>query len=77
MIEITNNPEAEADVLVRDDFSLVIFFGHTSHGAAWLDQNLPDDCPMMGTGFIVETRYASDIIMGMAEAGLNLNIGSL
>lgn len=77
MIEITNNPEAEADVLVRDDFSLVIFFGHSEEGATWLTEHLPDDCPMMGKGFVVESRYAPDIIMGLVEAGMNLNIGSL
>ena len=77
MIEIKNWPEDEADVLVRDDFSMVLFFAHTEPGAVWLDEHLPEDCPRMGKGFAVESRCASDIIMGMVGDDLNLNAGVL
>lgn len=77
MIEIKNYPEDEADVLVRDDFSMVLFFAHTETGESWLDEHLPDDCPRMGKGFAVESRYASDIIMGMVGDELNLHAGVL
>ena len=77
MIEITNHPEAEADVLVRDDFSMVLFFAHTEAGETWLDDHMPDDCPRMGQGYAVESRPASDIVLGMVGDGLNLNAGVL
>ncbi len=77
MIEIKNWPEDEADVLVRDDFNMVLFFAHTETGEDWLDEHLPEDCPRMGKGYVVESRCAPDIIIGLAGDGLNLHAGVL
>ena len=66
----------EPDVIMLDDFSMVVFYPHTPAGADWLDKHLPDDCPMIGNGCAVECRYAQEILEGMIDDGLNLNLGA-
>ena len=70
-----NKPEF--DIIMRDEGSLVIFFPNTVNGSDWLDENLPDDCPMVGKGFAVEPRYVPAIVEGIIGEGLNLKMGAL
>lgn len=66
----------EPDVIVLDDYSMVVFYPHTEAGELWLDENLPDDCPMIGNGCAVECNYATPIIEGLLADGLNLKLGA-
>ena len=68
--------EPEPDVFVLDDFSMVVFYPHTEAGELWLDEHLPDDCPMIGKGCAVESRYAQAIVEGMLADDLNLKLGA-
>ncbi len=68
--------EPEPDVIMLDDFSMVVFYPHTPAGEDWTDEYLPDDCPRIGNGYAVESRYAQAILEGMIEAGLNLKLGA-
>jgi len=72
----TARVEPEPDVIVLDDYSMVVFYPHTEAGEFWLDENLPDDCPMIGSGCAVECKYAGPIVEGMIAAGLNLKLGA-
>lgn len=67
----------EFDIIMQDEYSLVIFFPNTTIGSDWLEEYLPEDCPMFGEGYVVEPRYAPDIIEGIIEDGLNLKMGAL
>lgn len=67
----------EFDIIMRDEGSLIIFFPNTITGSDWLDEHLPDDCPMVGKGYAVEPRYALPIMEGIIADGLNLKMGAL
>lgn len=74
------NPPAtkpEFDIIMQDEYSLVIFFPNTVIGADWLEEHLPVDCPRTGKGYVVEPRYAPPIIRGIIDDGLNLKMGAL
>lgn len=67
----------EFDIILHDDFSMVVFYPTTVLGSDWLDEHLPDDCPRIGEGYAVESRYATDIVEGIIADGLNLKMGVL
>lgn len=60
-----------ADILVRDEGTLVIFSARTQAGEDWLAEHLPEDTPRWAiTGYVVEHRYAFDIIAEASGDGL-------
>lgn len=66
----------EPDVIVLDDYSMVVFYPHTVVGEGWLEENLPDDCPRIGNGYAVECGYVPPIVEGMIADGLDLGLGA-
>jgi len=67
----------EFDIIIRDELSLVVFFPNSWAGSDWLDEHLPEDCPMVGKGYAVESRYAQPIVDGIIADGLNIKMGWL
>lgn len=67
----------EYDIILRDEGTLVVFFPNTVAGADWLDENLPEECPRVGKGYAVESRYARPIVDGIIEDGLSLKMGAI
>jgi hypothetical protein len=59
----------EPDVFVRDEGTLVLFTGSTPEGQAWLADKL-DEPMTWGDSYVVEHRYAMDVMIGLYEHGL-------
>jgi len=60
------------DIYVADHGSIQLFIPTTDLGSEWLQEHLPEDCPSLGRGYAVETRFAGLIIEGAIAAGLEV-----
>ena len=60
------------DVEVRDEGTLLVFVPLTGAARDWCRECLPFDCPRWAGGYVVEHRYADDIIDGMTGDGLEV-----
>lgn len=60
------------DFTVRPDgYSIILITAHTDRARRWVDEHIHEDAPRLRNGTLpVETRYASEIVDGMLEAGL-------
>lgn len=58
------------DIVVSAEGSLYLFTPHTGTGSEWLNDHLPEDAPMFGPAFVVESRYALEIAQGALDDGL-------
>ena len=59
------------DYIVEPHGSITVLDPTSRAALQWLYKHLPADCPRWGKlGYAVETNYVSDILEGMAEAGL-------
>lgn len=59
------------DLRVRDEGTVVQFIPETEAAAAWAEENLAD-APRLGNTFVVEHRFAGDVVNGAREAGLRV-----
>jgi hypothetical protein len=50
--------------------SVALLIPRSDTGRAWIEDNLPDDAPRMGSSVAVEARYLAPIIDGMLGDGL-------
>jgi len=62
------------DVEVRNEGSIFLLTPLTSDARAWFSQHLPDDAQHFGAAVVVEHRYAPDILEGMTQDGLKLEV---
>jgi len=62
-----------ADVLVRNEGSIIMLTPSTPEGKAWIDENLGlESWQWLGNSCAIEWRYAPDIIDGMRRDGLDV-----
>ena len=62
-----------ADVLVRNEGSIVMFTPKSQEAKNWVDDNLGlESWQWLGPAFAVEWRYAPDIVNGMTGDGLEV-----
>jgi hypothetical protein len=62
-----------ADVLVRDEGSVIMLTPKSEKAKAWVDENLGlESWQWLGPSFAVEWRYAPDIVQGMMGDGLDV-----
>jgi len=66
-----NHPRA-LDIELRDEGTLLVFSPLTDAGRHWCREWLPFDCPRWAGGYVVEHRFADDIIYGMTCDGLEV-----
>ena len=71
MRAMLNHPRA-LDVELRDEGTLLVFSPLTDAGRHWCREWLPFDCPRWAGGYVVEHRFAVDIIYGMTCDGLEV-----
>lgn len=70
-----------ADVVVTHDAgTLYAFYPISEVGRDWLDEHLDPDCPRfsnryLGNAYVVEHRYATDIIRGAVHDGVTVQDG--
>lgn len=60
------------DFYVRIEGGIVLFTPVTGEALDWVDEHLPDDCMTFGDAYVVEHRYAYDIMQGIINDGLTL-----
>lgn len=53
------------DIFIQDHGTLVQFLPISPAGERWLEESLDPDCHRLGASFMVEHRYATDIILGI------------
>lgn len=58
------------DVRVSDHGSMVGLEPVTDAARAWIGEHIPDDAPWLGKVLMVEARLAPDVLAGMVEADL-------
>ena len=58
------------DFEVDDHGSIVIVTAISNAALQWQYYHLPEDCPRWSVGFVIEPRYAGDVIRGMQRDGL-------
>ena len=66
------NHRRALDVELRDEGTLLVFSPLTDAGRHWCREWLPFDCPRWAGGYVVEHRFADDIIYGMTCDGLEV-----
>jgi hypothetical protein len=64
--------EFEADVVIRNEGSLILFHLLTPEAHEFVDRNVSEDAQYFGNALAVEPRYAECLANGMIEAGLEL-----
>jgi len=65
------------DVEVVSHGSLVSLKPRTKAGIEWVDEHLPADHLKFGGAVMVEWRFASDIVDGLVQDGLNVKVDGL
>lgn len=60
------------DFTLENHGSIVLLQPHTEAARAWVSEHIPDDAMIWGTSIVVEPRYVSDIVDGIAEDGLEV-----
>lgn len=63
---------AQADVVISDQGSIVLFRPRSQEAKDWIEENVDPEAMWFGHALVVEHRFASYLIEGMAEAGLAL-----
>ena len=58
------------DYRIKEEGSLVLIWPVSDEATSWCSEHLPEDCPRFGSAYAIESRYAFDITVGMAEDGL-------
>lgn len=63
-----------ADVTVEDQGSLVLFKIESQEAQEWVDDNIdvPDFAWLGGQQFVVEHRFADNLIAGLQDAGFEV-----
>lgn len=68
-----NHSKRGADVWVRRDGTILLFWPLTRRARVWLDHHVDEDqAQYVGKSIVVEHRYAGELARGMAAAGLRL-----
>jgi len=66
----------EADVLINDQGTIVLFTPKTAQARRWTDDSVQlEPWQWLGRSFAVDHRYAADLIDGYTEAGFIVGIG--
>ena len=60
----------KVDFQVRDEGTLVLLWLISDQAEAWGKEHLPEDAMTWGSAIVIEHRYASDIVAGLAADGL-------
>lgn len=60
----------QTDFYIHDQGSVVVIIPATEAAEQWTLEHIPDDAPRFGLGFVVEHRYADDVIEGAITDGL-------
>lgn len=55
------------DWTINNQGTIFIFTPLTPEASAHADERFPDDCMMWGQGYVVEHRYADDILHDLAQ----------
>ncbi len=58
------------DILATNHVRIWVLYGLTDAGREWLEAKLDPEAPRWGQGWVVEPRYASDILQGAQDDGL-------
>lgn len=60
------------DIEAKDEGSIIVLYGETERGTAWLLEHLPEDCLRWARGFVVERRFVDEILAGAQGDGLQV-----
>jgi hypothetical protein len=63
-----------SDFLVRDEGSIYLLTPKTPAAVEWVRANLPEDRLRWAGATVIEHRYVGDVITGIAESGLQVEI---
>lgn len=58
------------DVRIENHFSLFLIWPLSEWAEAWIHDNVSRDCQHFGSALVVEPRYLSALLEGMAADGL-------
>ena len=64
----------KTDIYVRNEGTIVLFTPYSEPAQDWCNENLPEDCATFGDAYVVEHRYARDIMQGIANEGLVMEV---
>jgi hypothetical protein len=68
--------ERRADVRVTNDGTVSLFELISLDSREWVDDNVEaESYQFLGHNLVVEHRYVSDLIVGMANDGLEVEVG--
>lgn len=61
------------DVIVSDEGSIWLFYPRSEAAQAWWAEHVDPDALTYGRNFVVEHRFARDIVDGLAAEGFTIN----
>jgi len=64
----------DTDFTVCDEGTIVLLTPETEAAKEWVKTNLPDDAMTFGNGIAIEHRYADDILTGIVDDGLTVEV---
>jgi hypothetical protein len=62
----------KADVVLLEGGPVVLLYARTERAYEWLQDNLPDDCLIVGINYVLQRSHASDMLAAMQAAGLKV-----
>jgi hypothetical protein len=62
------------DALLENHFSIFLVRPLTAAASDWIETNVSEDRQYFGNSLVVEPRYVVDLVEGMREAGLAVQL---
>ena len=62
--------ETQVDVVIENHGTLVIFQPLTPSASEWIEEHVEEKATWLGSGLVVEHRYAEALASGMKDDGL-------
>jgi hypothetical protein len=60
----------KVDYQIRNEGTLVLLWPISDMAVAWCEENFADDSIRWSSAYVIEHRYAGDIVEGLAADGL-------
>lgn len=69
---LASTAEPEVDAYVENHLTIFLVRPVSTRCKKWLDENVSKDSHHFGSALVVEHRYITDLVVGMASDGLVL-----
>jgi hypothetical protein len=62
----------KADAVLLEGGPVVLIYARTEAAHEWLQDNLPEDCLIIGINYVLQRSHVNDMLAAMQAAGLKV-----